>query len=426
MIQHSKASLFTKARKIASRFELPEPFELGDFPMKGNINQQAYLITSRLQSRTSEYILQQINPNVFRQPRSVMQAMIACLNAQRRALSEMKTEEKEEWEIIRLVPTKEGNEFLEFDAAEGPECWRVMARIRDACAFQSLRQIADPEQRLRIAEETGRGLAFFHNLTAGMETAGLSASLPGYRDTQLYYDQLVSVLEGSRTPEEAFAYMPDEETIRQCTEQQFLIHLDPAQYTKRMADPQIRRLIDIALEQKEFALSLLQDLRCGRLHLSVIHGDTKLENFLFSTQTGRVRSLVDLDTIMPHNWLSDWGDMIRSLVNVAGEKERDLRKIEIDMEIFKASARGFLSSIQTINPDEIRRMPKAPQIMALELGVRFLADYLRGDNYFRPSPGEPEELNKIRALVQFSVFERLRANAEAAGQYIQALGKHHR
>ena len=106
----------------------------------------------------------------------------------------------------------------------------------------------------------------------------------------------------------------------------------------------MRRYIDLALEQKPFAMKLARGLSTGELKTVVVHGDTKLENFLFDTSTGRVKALVDMDTIMPHTWLTDWGDMVRSLVNPAGEKETDLKKIQIDLEVFQSVARGFLHS----------------------------------------------------------------------------------
>ncbi len=64
-------------------------------------------------------------------------------------------------------------------------------------------------------------------------------------------------------------------------------------------------------------------------------------------------------------------------------------------------------------------MTDAPQIMALELGVRFLTDYLRGDNYFSLRPEDPPDLNKIRAIVQFRLFQKLRRNAGLLKQTIE-------
>jgi hypothetical protein len=68
-------------------------------------------------------------------------------------------------------------------------------------------------------------------------------------------------------------------------------------------------------------------------------------------------------------------------------------------------------------------MTDAAQIMALELGVRFLADYLRGDSYFKLKPEDPHDLNKTRSMVQFRVFELLRKNSRSAKLYIKELSR---
>jgi Ser/Thr protein kinase RdoA (MazF antagonist) len=153
-------------------------------------------------------------------------------------------------------------------------------------------------------------------------------------------------------------------------------------------------------------------MKSGSIKKVVVHGDTKLENFLFNPATGNVKALIDLDTIMPHTWLSDWGDMLRSLVNIAGEREKDPDKIDVDLEVFRAVTQGFFQSARNIPSPEIKLMAEAPQILALELGVRFLTDYLRGDSYFMLSPVDPPDLNKIRALVQFRLFETFQKNTD--------------
>jgi N-acetylhexosamine 1-kinase len=104
--------------------------------------------------------------------------------------------------------------------------------------------------------------------------------------------------------------------------------------------------------------------------------------------------------------------MIRSLINIAGEREPNLENIHINPAVFEAAAKGYLSAAHPDAIQEVELMADAPQIMALELGVRFLADYLRGDNYFAVGPQDPPDLNKIRAMVQFCVFEKLRQNAD--------------
>jgi hypothetical protein len=417
------AGSLARAHRIASLFDLRGPVTVLDFAGKGNINQQTYLIKAGPAAERTEYLLQLLNPVIFTQPQVVMDAMIACIQAQQKAISEGTLPKGEEWETPRLAPTKEGKPYLEVLDERGLRCWRMMVRIRHARSYRSLGAIPDPGARLKIAEEAGRGLALFGILTAGMDASRLGCSLPGYRDTRLYYDQLASVLAGNRSVLEAVSYLPSDDIVRQGTESHFLVHIGPEEYRRRMKDPQLGRFVALALEQRPFALTLVRGLMEGGLKRVVVHGDTKLDNFLFSTSTGKVKALVDLDTIMPHTWLSDWGDMVRSLANVAGERETDLERIKIDLEIFKAVARGFLSSARDLGLREVGLMVDAAQIMALELGVRFLADYLRGDSYFKLGPADPPDLNKTRALVQFCLFEDLRTNAGRLRHYLEASTK---
>jgi hypothetical protein len=407
------------ARQIASHFDLPEPLKASDYPGKGNINQQTYLITAGTKG-DSEYLLQQLNPGVFTQPQAVMNAMISCIDAQQKALSAGFLKE-DEWETICLVPTKEGRSYLDIWNGSDQECWRMMVRIRNVLSYRSLLEIPDSNMRLQVAEQAGKGLALFGALTSAMDPASVVCPLPGYRDTELYYNQLLSVLAESRSASQTEKYLPADPVVRSSTEKHFLVRLDPAEYRRRLSDSELRPYMDFALNQRPFGLTLFQKLQSGELKMRIVHGDTKLDNFLFSSHTGKVKALVDLDTIMPHTWLSDWGDMVRSLVNIAGERERNLENVDVDERVFRALAKGFLGSAPHANPSEIKLMADAPQIMALELGVRFLADYLRGDTYFKLKQGEPADLNKTRAIVQFRVFECLRSKCDSARQIVQSL-----
>ncbi len=411
------------ASRVASRFQLPAPLEAFDFPDKGNINQHTYLIVAGRSGHHMEYLLQRINQQVFTRPRSVMNAMVACIEAQRSRIAQGVLRSGEEWETITLIPTKTGEHYLEINDRRGYGCWRLMVKIPDTCAFKSLGQITDVSRRMRIAEEAGSGLALYGALTSGMDTSHLESPLPGYRDTRLYHNQLLSVLQGNRSIEEAERFLPADPVIRQSTEQHFLVHIPEDEYRHRLADRQVQRFVALAREQEELAMTLLRGMKSGRIRTLAIHGDTKLDNFLFSAVTGRVKALVDLDTIMPHTWLADWGDMIRSLVNVAGEKETDLKKVQVDMDIFRAVARGFLRSARDILPEEAELMVDAVRIIALELGVRFLSDHIRGDSYFKLGPADPPDLNRTRAMVQLTLFERLTEDAQELKRCVDMLRK---
>ena len=419
-LTYSEEHPLAQASRLSSRFRLAHPVEVHDFPDKGNINQHTFVVCAGTPA-PQEYLLQRINERVFTRPRSVMRAMIASIEAQRTSMAAGRLPPGDEWDTITLLDTLDGQPFLEVENHRGASCWRLMVKIPESRTYKSLGEVADPAERLRVAGEAGRGLALYGDFTCRMRTDGLENPLPGYRDTRLYYNQLRSVLAGCRTAGDAGALIPADLTLRQSTEAHFLVHLDEPEYRRRLDDPEFRPWIDLVRGEEAFGVSLLKGMDSGRIRRLAIHGDTKLDNFLFSTRTGRVKALVDLDTIMPHTWLADWGDMVRSLVNVAGEKERDLSHVQVDMDIYRAVARGFLSAAREVTPAEVDLMADAVQIIALELGLRFLTDYLRGDSYFKVGPADPPDLNRVRAMAQLSLFRRLRERADEARGFLDDL-----
>ena len=407
------------AARIASKFRLASPIEALDFPERGNINRHTYLILSGKGKASSEFLLQEINQNVFRRPRNVMAAMLACIEAQRRNAGSLDPAVAGEWTTIELIPTRRGSPYLEFEDLRGRTYWRLMKKIADCRTYKSLSELPDRVQRLHIAEQAGRGLALFSDLTSDMDVARIENPLPGYRDTRLYYRQLHSILAGYRSAEEASDLLPEDPVLRNSTEIHFLRHLPDNEYQRRRQLPDIVEAVELALENERYSTTLLDAIESGRIRRVAVHGDTKLENFLFSLRSGQVKALIDLDTIMPQTWLSDWGDMVRSLTNIAGEKEPQPSRISVDLDVFDAIARGFLRTSRTILEEEVQLMVDAARVLALELGVRFLTDYLRGDTYFRLSRTDPPDLNRVRAVGQLTLFRRLHSETEALRRSIE-------
>jgi hypothetical protein len=124
---------------------------------------------------------------------------------------------------------------------------------------------------------------------------------------------------------------------------------------------------------------------------------------------------------MSFTWLADYGDMLRSMVNVAGEKESNPDNIQVDKEVFKSVTKGFLKTSNQVTLAEIELMFASIQIITLELGVRFLTDYIKGDTYFMLGEGDPEDLNKIRGIAQITLFERLVEFEDEAIEFIRSL-----
>jgi len=393
---------------IARRFEVSEPLSVTPFGGRGNINLHTY----EVKSGDGTFLLQKVNSEVFTMPHRVMNGMMASIEAQALALEQSKLDHH--WEPIRLVPTKDGAPFLDLTDDHGWSVWRLMYFIPDSVGYRSLSELNGRPAQIALAEEVGRGMAIFSDLTSSIDPKSIDGSLPGYRDTSIYYAQFHSVMSCHRTLEAAGALLPTDPIVKGSTEQHFLVGLSDDEYAERQNDPDLKPFIELVCEQEPFTKGLWSALEAGHIRHTLIHGDTKIENFLFDAQTSKVKSLVDLDTIMPFTWLADWGDCLRSMVNVAGEKERDLSKILVDEDVYEAVARGFLTAAKEVTPAEVDLMVFAVQAITLELGLRFLTDYLRGDTYFRLSADDPADLNKVRAMVQLTLYLRLKEFAPEA------------
>ncbi len=386
---------------VVSQFRVPEDVRVAPFPGRGNIN----IHTFEVVAGGRQYLLQKVNSDVFTMPYRVLKAMVASIEAQRTALDNGCG--VEDWEPIELIPTRDGHEFLDLTDEHGWSVWRLMVRITDVSSYKCLEEIPTRAGQLKLAQEVGRGLAIYSDLTSSIDPSTIEGSLLGYRDTSLYYREFHSVMAGNRDLSAAAPFMPEDPIVRAGTERHFLVSLPKKEYLSRRNDPELLPYLRLVQEQEPFAMGLWRALDEGRIRHTLIHGDTKIENFLFNPHTGRVKALVDLDTIMPFTWLADWGDMVRSMSNVAGENERDLDRVQVDTEVYEAVAKGFLGASSCVTDQEVELMTPSVQAIALELGLRFLTDYLRGDTYFQRCPGDPADINKVRAMVQLTLYKRL-------------------
>jgi hypothetical protein len=401
-------------RWIVTQFQVSDQVEVLPFPGKGNINLHTY----EIKVEGLSYLLQKVNSSVFAFPYRVMNGMCQSIQAQRESL---RVSSVENWEPIELVPTKEGKDFLDLTDEHGWSVWRLMVKIPDSCSFKSLSELSDRDKQLELAEEIGKGLAIYSDLTSSIDASTFEGSLPGYRDTALYFAQFHSVLAGNRSMGDALALMPEDPVLKTSAGPHFVVSCPDKVYESRLNDPDVKRCIELIKSRERFAMQLWEAMRVGLIRNTLIHGDTKIENFLFDTNSLTVKSLVDLDTIMSFTWLADYGDMLRSMVNVAGEKESNPDNIQVDKEVFKSVTKGFLKTSNQVTLAEIELMFASIQIITLELGVRFLTDYIKGDTYFMLGEGDPEDLNKIRGIAQITLFERLVEFEDEAIEFIRSL-----
>ena len=143
--------------------------------------------------------------------------------------------------------------------------------------------------------------------------------------------------------------------------------------------------------------------REGKLPKRVCHCDTKVNNMLFDKE-GNVLCIIDLDTVMPSFVFSDYGDFLRTAANTGLEDDPNLDNIDFNMEIFKAFTRGYLEGTKGfLLPIEKENLPYAALLFPYMQTVRFLADYINGDTYYKIK--YPEH-NLVRTKAQWRLFEK--------------------
>lgn len=286
----------------------------------------------------SVYALQKINRHVFADVPALMENVAAVTEfASQRVRPPMRA--------LKLVPTVSGG--LWHRDAEG-QYWRMYHFISNSVCLQR------PESAAEFYE-SARAFGGFLELLRDLPADRLHVTIADFHNTPARYRQLRAVLAGDR--------------------------LDRA----RLVGPELQFLLE-----REKDAGLLEMLKAeGKIPLRVTHNDTMLNNVLFDRDTRRAVCVVDLDTVMPGLSVYDFGDAIRFGANTAAEDEPDAAKAGLDLELYRAYARGFREACPSLTAAEVKYLRDGARLITLECGLRFLMDYLDGDRYFAVSrPGQ--------------------------------------
>ena len=174
--------------------------------------------------------------------------------------------------------------------------------------------------------------------------------------------------------------------------------------------------IAFVMEREADCSVALQAMRDGILPLRVTHNDTKLNNVLIDKKTGEGMCVIDLDTTMPGLAINDFGDSIRFGANHSAENEKDLSKVNFDIDLYEVYTRGFLAGADGILTEgELKYLPWGAKLMTLECGIRFLTDYLVGDTYFRTHYAD-ENLDRCRT--QFKLVKDMEEQWQAMSDIV--------
>ena len=168
--------------------------------------------------------------------------------------------------------------------------------------------------------------------------------------------------------------------------------------------------------RKEEMLAFWSLVENGTIPTRVTHNDTKISNILFD-KDGEVLCVIDLDTCMSSTSLNDFGDAIRSYTNTSVEDERDLDKVSMSLEMFKAYAEGYLSERkESLSESELEWLAFSGRYITYEQVLRFLMDYIDGDKYYKTfSPDH----NLVRTHAQYKLLRSMEEQYEQMVEIIK-------
>ena len=339
--------------EILAGFGLPQ--DLPTAPMSGgHIND-----TFSVDAPEGRFVLQRINRFVFPSPENIMENIIGVTEFLRTELERQGGDPNRGTLAVRRASDGKGY-FIDKDG----EYWRCTAFIPSATAHET----ATSAKMLR---EAGRAFGEFQRMLADYPADTLHEIIPKFHDTPDRFRQLKEAMDADKAGR--------------------------------------KNLVAAELEfaaQREQRCGLLMDLlHEGKLPLRVTHNDTKMSNVLIDDQTDEAVCVIDLDTVMPGLTAFDFGDSIRAGASTGAEDEIDLTKVHFDLSLYEAYAEGFLSAAgHALTKEELRTLPDGAILMTFEVGIRFLADYLNGDVYFRVS--RPDQ-NLDRARNQFHLVREM-------------------
>ena len=355
--------------EIAAAFGLADGFVSAVPYGTGHIN-DTMLATVRRKDDEEKYIFQRINTNVFRDPETLMANFLAVTShIAKKIAAETAADPRCRRRTLELLRAGDGKPFFR-DAAGN--FFRAYVFVDHARTYDI---IETADQAYRAAAAFGG----FQNDLADLDVR-LSETIPDFHNTPA---RLAALERAAKS--------------------------DACGRANEVA----RELDFVRARAKE--CSLLVDLeREGRLVERTTHNDTKLNNVLLDDETMEGICVIDLDTAMPGLPHYDFGDMVRSGTNPAAEDERDLGKVFMRFDIFEALLRGYLSTAgKFLNAEEKSLLPFAGKLITLEIGIRFLTDYLEGDVYFRTKrPGQNLDRcrNQFRLVASIeSQLDRMRA-----------------
>jgi hypothetical protein len=319
------------------------------------------------------YILQRINHNVFKNPEKLMQNIERVTTHLRKKIIAAGGDPQRE--TLNLIPAVDGKTF--YRTHDG-DYWRAYIFIEGAQTYEVV-------ESLDHVYNASKAFGKFQRLVSDFPAGQLYETIPNFHHTGKRFEAFVEAVERDVK--------------------------NRAQFVKAEIE-----FVEKRAEDTSVLVGLLEQ---GKLPRRVTHNDTKFNNVMIDDETGAGICIIDLDTVMPGLSLYDFGDSVRSGANPAAEDERDLSQVCIDLEIFDRLAHGYLDVARDfLTPIEVDYLPFSAKLMTFECGVRFLADHLNGDVYFK-THRENHNLDRCRTQ-----FKMVRDMEEKFDQMVRVVGEY--
>lgn len=356
-------------RRIVGNFEIRDEI-LDVAPLGNGLINDTFIVKT---SGKDNYVLQRINNAIF-QDVELLQHNIDCVTRHIRE----KLVKAGESDIDRKVLT-----FLRVPATgktywtDGETYWRVSLFIKDAYTYETV----DPKYSCFAGEAFGN----FEAMLADIPDT-LGETIPDFHNMELRARQL----------REAVAADP----------------------VGRMEDEQVKEILAELLVYEEEMTKAERMHREGILPKRICHCDTKVNNMMFDAD-GNILCVIDLDTVMPSFVFSDFGDFLRTAANTVAEDSPEIDKVDFRMDIFEAFATGYIRSAKVfLTPVEKENLPYAACLFPYMQAVRFFADYINGDVYYKIK--YPEH-NLVRTRNQLKLFRSALSKVPEMSSFIASL-----
>lgn len=338
-------------------------------PLGSGLINDTYKVVTREEDKP-DYVLQKINNAIFRDV-DMLQENIAAVTGHIRKKLEDCGEKDIERKVLRFIDTNEGKRYY---IDEDGRYWRMMVFIPNAKTYETV----NPE----YSYYAGKAFGEFQAMLADISVP-LGETIPDFHNMEFRLKQLREAVHGNAAG-----------------------RLD-----------EVRYYVD-EVEKRAGEMCKAERLhREGKLPKRVCHCDTKVNNMMFD-EDGKVLCVIDLDTVMPSFIFSDYGDFLRTAANTGDEDDKNPDNVNFNMEIFKAFTRGYIESAKGfLTPLEIENLPYAATLFPYMQCVRFLADYINGDTYYKIK--YPEH-NLVRTKAQFKLLQSAEACVPEMKEFIES------